>query len=476
VVAGFAATGITMVSLTSLGVLCSVYARKSRDAILLSYLCLIGYLGIGYLVQQVAALPSAKTPLAPGIGSFTLGDVVKAFNAGNLLFVLADLQSAWTKGAPLSDLVSAALRSHMIFHAVVAVICVSWAVWRFRTAAMRQAVMTQARAGRARSHPRIARRPMVWKEVFVEPGFRLSRIGRVVLGIFVLVSFVPAIWLLGTGVKWVGTGPYWTALDRALSPWIRATGTILGCLMLVAVAARASTSISGERDRETLDGLLTSPLQSHDILFAKWLGSLLSVRWGWAWIGAIWLIGLATRAIHPAVIPLTFVAWLVYASTLAGVGLWFSTACRTSLRAILWTLTTTVVLCGGQYVLSMCCLPCIPPQSVLGEFSGIVTAFTPVSVFYELAATRQQVRGESWQLWMIMVYFGLFMWALGALSLWTFTRSRFRRITARMPYRRLEGRRGVLRDAWGELDEFDGWQEYARETRSTAAPQEPDNG
>ena len=61
---------------------------------------------------------------------------------------------------------------------------------------------------------------------------------------------------------------------------------------------------SGERDRETMDALLTSPLHSHDILFAKWLGSFLSVRWFWFWPGLIWAIGIVTEALHPLAIPM----------------------------------------------------------------------------------------------------------------------------------------------------------------------------
>ena len=54
--------------------------------------------------------------------------------------------------------------------------------------------------------------------------------------------------------------------------------------MLLAVAVRASGSISGERDKQTMDGLLTTPLDGHTILLAKWVGAILSVRWGWVWL------------------------------------------------------------------------------------------------------------------------------------------------------------------------------------------------
>src|SRR5262249_39200661 len=43
VVAGFAGTAITMVSLAAISILNSVYAKKARDAIVLTYLAVIGY-------------------------------------------------------------------------------------------------------------------------------------------------------------------------------------------------------------------------------------------------------------------------------------------------------------------------------------------------------------------------------------------------------------------------------------------------
>src|SRR5207247_10253269 len=49
-------------------------------------------------------------------------------------------------------------------------------------------------------------------------------------------------------------------------------------------------------------------------------------------------------------------AWLAPAAFLASVGLYFSAACKTTLRATTWTLLTAVVALGGHWlVLFMCC-------------------------------------------------------------------------------------------------------------------------
>jgi ABC-type transport system involved in multi-copper enzyme maturation permease subunit len=207
--------------------------------------------------------------------------------------------------------------------------------------------------------------------------------------------------------------------------------------MLIGVAVRASGSISGERDRQTLDGLLTSPLQSHDILFAKWLGSLMGVRRAWFWLALIWAIGLLTGSLHPAALMLTFVAWLVYASCLAGVGLWFSISCSTTLRATLYTLAVTFGVSIGHWLIWLCLVPFCSAMGA-GQILGLQACITPPAVLYGLSAGTEVGHSDSWEVHAILGGFGLFLWALAACVIWSISRARFRRLTSRMPYRRPE--------------------------------------
>jgi hypothetical protein len=57
---------------------------------------------------------------------------------------------------------------------------------------------------------------------------------------------------------------------------------------------------------------------------------------------------------------------------------------------------------------------------------------------YELIATPAELKRGDFELRTIVAYLCVFFWALLSLAIWTITRSRFRRITARMPYRRPE--------------------------------------
>jgi ABC-type transport system involved in multi-copper enzyme maturation permease subunit len=445
--AGFAATGLTMLSLVCLSVLASVYARKPRDAILLTYFTLALYIGLGYLAQQLLAYPAlADTALGWGDKPLTVGSLINGFNAGNVPIVLNELRTSWSAGKALGPLIGGVLRGYLIFHGLVAAVCTGWAVLRVRTVALRQSTEKRKSSAinrRPRIRPRLAIKPMVWKEVFVEPGFRLTWMGWIVAGVFVIISLLPALWIFAqeTGSALAYTQPWGRPWSRNMLPgrineWIRMTGTILGCLMLLGVAARASTSISGERDRDTMDALLASPLQSHDILFGKWLGSLLSVRWAWLWLWLLWVVAICAGGLHPLSTILFGVAWLVYASVFAGIGLWFSTSCRTSMRATLCTLATTAMVGAGHLGIWFCCLP-VGIFQMGGEFMGIQAALTPPAVLYWVSASLDELGDNSTgDVKIILCYFTLFLWALAGLFLWTITRSRFRRITSRMPYHR----------------------------------------
>src|SRR5262249_61815504 len=93
----------------------------------------------------------------------------------------------------------------------------------------------------------------------------------------------------------------------------RIAGACVGTLLLIGVAVRAAGSITGERDRQTLDSLLTSPLDSNDILTGKWLGSMLSMRRGWIWLGGIYFLALWCGGVQFICVFLGVGAWRVVA-------------------------------------------------------------------------------------------------------------------------------------------------------------------
>src|SRR5204862_707432 len=94
-----------------------------------------------------------------------------------------------------------------------------------------------------------------------------------------------------------------------------------------------SNSVTRERERDTLDGLLTLPVERHEILEAKWLGGPASLRLVALALAILWVFGLLTGGIHPLALLRLVLAVAASVEFLAGLGLWLSVVCRSSLRA-----------------------------------------------------------------------------------------------------------------------------------------------
>src|SRR5581483_1772903 len=127
---------------------------------------------------------------------------------------------------------------------------------------------TAERRWRLGWRPRVGRRALLWKEVWAEPGMTFNWFGKAVLLLIVLVSFVPALWLAGDFLLRFAEHGYWLwdDLGHDVNVWVRVAGTLVACLTLLGVAVRAASSVSGERDRQTFDSLLTAPVESNSIL------------------------------------------------------------------------------------------------------------------------------------------------------------------------------------------------------------------
>jgi ABC-type transport system involved in multi-copper enzyme maturation permease subunit len=368
VLASFAATAMTMFSLAGLSILNSALVKRPRDAIALTYLGAAAYLILSGGSWALLLFPgaSAVSWTLPLLGPVTIADFTRAVSIGNIVAVCIQLAGQVYSGKNLADTLPRVLGDYALFHGCVALVCTGWAVLRLRAVAMKQSygkaqkLPWQRRIWR---RPAIGTQPMLWKEIFIESGLRLNALGRIILFVLIIGSFIPVAFIFNevlnrTGWFWgpFSVGP-WEMLPSSMNLWVRVVGTLVACLTLLAIAARASSSISSERDRQTFDALLTTPLDSNTILFAKWVGNILSVRWAWLWLGAIYALGLLTGGLHPLALPLLLGAWLIYAFVVSGIGLWFSMVSKTSLRATLWTLLCTVGAGVGHWLIWMCCIP-----------------------------------------------------------------------------------------------------------------------
>src|SRR5262249_4789107 len=150
--------------------------------------------------------------------------------------------------------------------------------------------------------------------------------------------------------------------------WVRVAGTVVSCLLLLAIAVRGAGCVRGERDRQTFDCLLMTPLPARQILWGKWWGCVLGGRAGWAWLGALWLVGLATGGVSFWAVPLFALAMAVFAGAFAWIGIWYSLVCRSTLRATLAAILSSLIGLGGFIlVLGVCC---ITPLQLTGPGGG----------------------------------------------------------------------------------------------------------
>jgi ABC-type Na+ efflux pump permease subunit len=473
VLAGFAITAVTMASLAALSILQSVYAKKPRDAIVLTYLGALTYimLATSALILKVpapgfAAIWGFGINLPFGGGILTVQDIVETFNAGNVIFVYIQLAIALsTGGKDWSDVLLSLLRNYSLFHLTVALGCAAVAVWKVRSVALLQTYGKPQKAAvrfRWLGRPACGKYPMIWKEVWAEPGIRLAWFGRIVMGILVGITMIPGIWILiyyawdvlaGTWhrpqLRPSAGGPvadFLLELGQSMNIWVRICGTIVAIILLLAVAVRAATTVTAERDRQTMDSLLTTPLDSTSILFAKLLGSIMSVRWGWLWLALIWGLGLITTGLNVLALPLVIGAWIVLAFFVANLGLWFSASCRTSLRASIWTILTTLMCFGGHWLAWLCCIPFFfmgggPPGKIfenVAEFQsfGLTPPVTLVWLAFHGEEFREMGNREEPLKFMAFSFFGLIFWSAASLGLWFLTCARFRTISGRASLRR----------------------------------------
>jgi ABC-type transport system involved in multi-copper enzyme maturation permease subunit len=451
VLVAFALTGLTMAGLAGLSILNSVWARKPRDAIAFTYLGAAAYLIVSglSLLLLLPGLGLGSWPSTPEWASpVTVEGVVRTVNAGNIVAVLLELNDVLGKGKPLDDALPALLRGYAVFHGLVFLLGAAWAVVRMRAIAVAQLYDKPRQPSLGRrvwGRPRVGRWPMVWKELFAEPGLRLNWFGWLLVAVLILVCFTPAVWIIAYSVSemLLNGNASWKELGETVNLWLRVAGTLVACLLLMTIGVRAASSVSGERDRQTLDSLLTTPLGPSAILGAKWLGSLLSVRWAVLWLAVIWAIGLATGGLHPLALPVLVLAWLVYAAFAAMLGLWFSLTSRTSLRATIWTLLASVAMSVGHWFVMMMCFY-VPLQSLAGIDEGLrwLPEFEAFGLTPPVSLALLAVQG--WELedhfllsardflrWCELALVGVACWAAATTALWFATVHRFRVLTGR---------------------------------------------
>ena len=409
-----AAAAVQVLGFSAVSMYVSTTVRKPRDAIALSYLLLAGYLFLSftlalYLATLVARFGPAAGPWTEQVFGYAVDmyPVVEAaagaaavFAQGNPVFQVVMLLNPFLgTGGLTPPNMAAALGRFALFWAVVGGLAMAYSVWRLRPIALGhgKAPTQKAIDKQARRRPAVGSDPMLWKEVFLEGGFKGGCVGWLTAALIVgLVFMWPPILVYEAffGNTYRPTDP-WAELAGELNGWCRAVTAVVGTLLLLATAVRGAGVVSGERDKDTWISLMATPLGAWEMLRGKWLGCVLGVRRGVAVLVLAWAIALAGRGVEPAMVLALAAALVVYVGTFAWVGIFCSLTSRTTLRATVKAAAAAALLVGGFWVgFGLCCLAPLAlvaggggrdyqglAQLILGCTPAVVLGWVPVQTF-----------------------------------------------------------------------------------------------
>lgn len=401
---GFISTACTLFSVAAVTMLLSVYAKRTRDAISLSYLLIIGYylsnfLFAWYMGATEQLVFMRRNFAEAGMVELATAWVFELYSAGNLVISLIRLSNVRINtivdlGSSFADI----LRNYTLFHVIVGTLCTLWAIVRLRAVYRKQnfgaAVKQDGRSKGKRRRP-IGDKPILWKELFLST--RMTRLGKLLYALFVLGSLAPLgiICYILLNQSHIYEERFWENFREAVNYYVRIVGTLVACLLILAVVLRAAGMITHERDKQTLDCLLTSRLSLREILIQKWWGSVLGVRPMSYLLFMIWFIGWVTGGLHWSTILFLPCCTLLYMMFFAALGLAFSAKATTSLRAMMTSLGWTIFLGGGHWF--VCALPVLFMARWASETQYIAmffTGFTPPAVIAWMSFSYEDV--ERW--------------------------------------------------------------------------------
>jgi ABC-type transport system involved in multi-copper enzyme maturation permease subunit len=209
-------------------------------------------------------------------------------------------------------------------------------------------------------------------------------------------------------------------LGTVTNPMARIIGSSMGCFMLLGIVFTAVGSVSREREQHTLESLLTLPIEREDILWAKWLGSILSVRRLGYGLAGLWMVCFIAGGLHIFAVALLGLAFAAHAAFAASLGLFFSVTSPSKMQAtlraliVLFAIMVASVLAGEQTAYST------PMMSFW------MLAFGPQDRFISFHPRHDYTDFETEPAALVMALIGTVAYALMAVILWSWACARFR--------------------------------------------------
>jgi ABC-type transport system involved in multi-copper enzyme maturation permease subunit len=355
---------VTAIGLAALSISFSVAAKRSRDAILISYFVLFIYLAFTFFLELFLGFAPRNTFTFDLFGwNLSLSDLSNWLATGNAFWIFPFATNGFRDFDPAVLL--SMLRNYTIFWGVITLLAISWAILMLKRIALRQSYgVTRAKKERlnrwfrARS---IRNSPWVWKEVFANQT-RPTITKRLYQLLIICAVFVWPIYYVFASIL----NPYsmirllqWDDFLDYINIWIRISTGILTAMICFSVALRGSSAIAQEKDRNTWVSLCVSPVTVGELLYAKWLGAILQSRFLLGLLAVIWLIGIFTTAVYSFFLPIFVVFLFLFASAFSLVGIRCSVTARTALVSSIRTFFAALFMVGGFWILPIfgCILP-----------------------------------------------------------------------------------------------------------------------
>lgn len=398
-VAVFGVTVAPVLALGSASLLASVWCRQTRDAVLSLYIAGVGLflLALGSRSLDAWLSPAVPPGESPGFLLSCLRLVNAVSDYFNPLFVLAP-------GWEATDLpaVGRRLAISILCWGSLAGGCLGLAIWRLRGGYLRQlenAGKKQPFEKKAIRRPPVDEEPIRWKERMVDGIAPLdglkgipASVGLVLVFLATFATALALLWLsmpagvtLGQALRTLGgfqLARFGSLVDGDLaSPRFLTLGIGAMLIASLVVGIRCSGTISGERERQTWEALLLTPLEVKQLVRAK--------LWGILGASLPFLLAYAIPALVLSVLGgflslVWILLWLAVTLLamyyIGAAGMWCSVRSRSSWRSLLGTLGWGYV--GGFVLYGI-------TQPVIWIVAGILFIFLKIlDQVYQLGLTR----------------------------------------------------------------------------------------
>ncbi|MGP0066001.1 MAG: ABC transporter permease subunit [Isosphaeraceae bacterium] len=366
--------------LATLSIWVSTIARRPREALFVAYGLEGLWLALPSVVSGTVAtdwpwVDDVILKIASWVGASSPADVIWVVSRGMMSGSIANWEDLiyWMVGLQL----------------VAGVVLATLAAMQLRPIFRRQDDTVRKARGlrallasrRARSHPRLGDRPMLWKELHTGGARGFARLVGWLLtliaggflayySVWLSLNAFVELWYHGYGGPrdWV-TAEWRLVFHRFLVGVV----PLLYLVGVVTVAGAAGASITSEHEEDTWVSLTTTDLTGREIVLAKLLGSLGRARRIWAVIGLLIAVGIGVDSLHWITLPVLALAVAVYGWFAAALGVWISIQLRSTWRAQFLTISALLLAnVAGQGIINT--------LSVRGFAPQLWPGFTPYEV------------------------------------------------------------------------------------------------